>query len=279
MPSRRRRGENGLMDAEELAGRLAAHPDWLYEIELGDGVSTPVSNRTMVNRQRERGRYFFDALLALCGGSLEGRRVLDLGCGCGYWALRAIESGAEFVLGVDAQQDAIERARLVFEARGVDPARWRLECANAVDWGEGAYGVVLCLGLLSHVARPLDLLAAIARADPDLVVIDTEVSRSRLPVLELARPYGSGDSVEHPFVLVPSPAAVGEMAGSFGLRTLALAPRIADFSGMGDYRRKRRLAFICSRGALPPNELPVEPSRRVLPWWLRDPAALREALL
>ena len=267
------------MDGDELSRRLAAHPDWLYEIELGGGRRTPVSNRRMVNRQRERGRYFFDALLSLSGGSLAGRRVLDLGCGSGYWALRAIEAGAELVVGIDAQRDAVERSQLVFEAREVDPARYRFEIANAVDWDGGSFDVVLCLGLLSHVARPLDLMAAIARAEPRLVVIDTEVSRERLPVLELARPYGSGDSVEHPFLLVPSPAAVSEMAAHFGLSTLALAPRIEDFSGMGDYRRKRRLAFICSRGELPANELRAEPARRRLPWWLRDPGALREALL
>ncbi len=266
------------MDDAELQRRLAAYPDWLYEIELRPGLVTPVSNRTMVDRQRERRRYFFAALLDLAGGSLAGRRVLDLGCGCGYWALEAIEAGAEFVLGVDAQEAAVEQARLVFEARGVAAERCRFERANAVEHAEPGYQVVLCLGLLSHVARPLDLFAAIARAEPELVVIDTEVSRERLPVFELARPYGSGDSVEHPFVLVPSPAAVTELARHFGYSTLALAPRVESWSGMGDYRRRRRLAFICSRGALPANDLQVEP-RRLLPWWVRDPGALREALL
>ncbi len=267
------------MDDAELERRLAAYPDWLYEIELRPGVVTPVANRTMVNRQRERERYFFAALLALTGGSLAGRRVLDLGCGSGYWALKAADAGAEFVLGVDARERAVEQAQLVFEARGVEPARYRFEQANATEHVESGYAVVLCLGLLSHVARPLDLLAAIARAQPELVVIDTEVSRQRLPVFELARPYGTEDSVEHPFVLVPSPAAVAELAGHFGYSTLALAPRVEGWSGMGDYRRRRRLAFICSRGELPGNDLAVEPARHRLPWWVRDPGALREALL
>jgi SAM-dependent methyltransferase len=267
------------MDDAELERRLAAHPDWLYEIELRPGLLTPVANRTMVARQRERRRYFFAALLAVSGGSLAGRRVLDLGCGSGYWALQAIEAGADFVLGVDAQEAAIERSRLVFEARGVEPARHRFERANAVDHAEPGFDVALCLGLLNHVARPLDLFAAIARAEPELVVIDTEVSRERLPVFELARPYGSGDSVEYPFVLVPSPSAVAELARHFGYSTLALAPRVESWTGMGDYRRKRRLAFLCFRGQTPPNDLAVEPSRRLLPWWVRDPGALREALL
>jgi SAM-dependent methyltransferase len=264
---------------EQLARRVAQFPDWMYEFELGEGVRTPVSNRTLVNRQRERRRYFFDALLKLTGGSLAGRRVLDLGCGAGFWSLAAVEAGADFVLGIDAKPRYIEQAQFVFEAKGIEPARFAFEAANAVDATPGRFGIVLCLGLLSFVTRPLDLFAAIARAEPELVVIDTEVSRERLAVLELARPYRAADHVEHPFLMVPSAAAIAEMAAHFGLHCVALAPHVADWTGMGDYRRKRRLAFICSREQLPAGALDVEPARRLLPWWLRDPAALREALL
>jgi SAM-dependent methyltransferase len=264
---------------EALARRLQEFPDWLYEFDLGEGVRTPVSNRTLVNRQHERRRYFFDALLRLTGGSLAGRRVLDLGCGAGYWSLAAVEAGADFVLGIDAKPGYLEQARVVFEAKGVQARRFGFELANAVDADPGRFDVVLCLGLLSFVTRPLDLLAAIARAEPELVVIDTEVSRERLPLFELARPYRSADHVEHPFLMVPSPSALAEVAAHFGLHCVALAPEVRDWTGMGDYRRKRRLAFICSRAEIPAGTLPLEPPRRLLPWWLRDPGALREALL
>jgi SAM-dependent methyltransferase len=267
------------INSGELQRRLAAFPDWLYEIELGGGVRTPVANRVMVNRQRERRRYFFEALLSLTGGSLSGRSVLDLGCGAGYWSLAALDAGAQFVLAVDAAAAALEQTRLVLEARGIAPSRYELRQGNAVEHSGGGFAIVLCLGLLTHVARPLDLFAAMARADPELIVIDTEVSRERLPVLEMARPYGNEGSSEYPFLLVPSPAAVADMARHFGYRTLALAPRIEHHAGMGDYRRKRRLAFICHRGELPANDLVAEPQRRLVPWWLRDPGALREALL
>jgi len=272
-------GTGAPLHGEELTRRLARFPDWMYEIELGEGVRTPVSNRTLVNRQRERRRYFFDALLRLTGGSLAGRRVLDLGCGAGYWSLAAVEAGAELVLGIDAKPNYIEQARLVFEAKGVEQRRFDFEVANAVDAAPGRFDVVLCLGLLSFVTRPLDLFAAIARAEPQLVVIDTELSRERLAVLELARPYRASDHVEHPFLMVPSAAAVAEMSAHFGLHCVALAPDIADWTGMGDYRRKRRLAFICSREEIPPGVLATEPAHRLLPWWLRDPRALLEARL
>ena len=121
------------IDSAELQRRLAAFPDWLYEIDLGGGVRTPVANRTMVNRQHERRRYFFEALLSLTGGSLTGRRVLDLGCGAGYWSLAALDAGAEFVLAVDATASSIEQTRLVLEARRIAPSRYELRQGNAVS--------------------------------------------------------------------------------------------------------------------------------------------------
>ena len=38
------------------------------------------------------------------------------------WSLQALEAGADFVLGVDAEQMHVDQANLVFEAKGADPA-------------------------------------------------------------------------------------------------------------------------------------------------------------
>ena len=59
--------------------------------------------------------------------------MLDLGCNAGFWSLAAIEAGAEFVLGVDARQSYLDQAALVFEAKGIDPSRYRFERANVFE--------------------------------------------------------------------------------------------------------------------------------------------------
>ena len=266
------------MDAQELERRIAACRGWQYEFEFADGVRTPVLTQALVNRQRQRYRYFFDALLRVCGGSLSERRVLDLGCNAGFWSLAAVDAGAEFVLGVDAGERYIEQAELVFEAKGVDRARYRFERADVLqDELQGHFDVVLCLGLLDHVARPFELFERMARTGAELLVIDTEVSRARLSVFELARLYNADDAVEYPLVLVPSRSAVLELAAQFGFDALALAPAITDYTGMSDYRRERRLAFICSRETPLAGVTPA-PEKARLPWWVRDPRALFSAL-
>ena len=63
------------MEARELQDKISAFPRWHYRFEFAEGVVTRPSDPGMPNRHEQRRRYIFDALLALTGGSLRGRRV------------------------------------------------------------------------------------------------------------------------------------------------------------------------------------------------------------
>jgi SAM-dependent methyltransferase len=258
------------MDARELRDRIAAFPRWHYKFEFQDGISTPMPDRGMVNRHEQRRRYFFAALLGLTGGSLRGRRVLDLGCNAGFWSLQAVEAEADFVLGVDSVETYIEQANLVFEAKQIDPAGYRFERGNIFEHDlTEQFDVVLCLGLMDHVARPLELFEVMTRAGAELIVIDTEISRSRQSLFEVSSLYDRQSVVDYQLVLIPSREAVADLAGQFAFRTVALEQNITDYTGMKDYRRHRRLAFICSKRE-PLDSLSSEKGPPLLPWWLSE---------
>ena len=57
----------------------------LVAVMYSPGIRTPIADWQRVNRQEQRRRYFLEPLLGLTGGSLQGRRVLDLGCSAGFW--------------------------------------------------------------------------------------------------------------------------------------------------------------------------------------------------
>ncbi len=262
------------MDADELRQRIAAFPRWSYRFEFEAGVSTPVHDRGMVARQQQRHAYFFTRLLTLTGGGLHGMRVLDLGCNAGLWALAAVDAGADFVHGVDLRQEYIDQAKLVFEARRIAPERYHFQCGDIFTSALGRdFDLVLCLGVLGHTDRPVELFELIAASGARLVVLDTNVSRARSSLFETTRLYDSRDVVGDGLVLVPSRQAVADLAGRHDFDTVALAPNWTDTLGMSDYRRERRCAFICSRGE-DLRALPVERRPRIVPWWVRDPSAL-----
>jgi tRNA (mo5U34)-methyltransferase len=236
------------VEPHELQERIAEFPRWHYRFEFPGGVATPVLDQGKINRHEQRRRYFFDALLQVTGGSLHGRRVLDLGCNAGLWSLNALEAGADFVLGVDIHQTHIDQANLVFAAKGIDESRYRFEQGDVFehDFG-GRFDVVLCLGLMEHIARPVEIFERMAATGAELLVIDTALSGARSSCFEvshLEEPDAHGE-----LVLVPTHDAVIELAARSGYSAVALARNITDYTGMEDYRRLRRLAFICSRSA------------------------------
>jgi hypothetical protein len=67
--------------------------------------------------------------------------------------------------------------------------------------------------------------------------------------------------VERELVLIPSRQAVIELAASFGFEAVPLAYNMSDYTGLEDYQRSRRLAFVCSRDR-PLAGLPRAPESR-----------------
>jgi SAM-dependent methyltransferase len=256
------------MERAEIQERVAQFPRWHYEFDL-DGVRTPIFYDNFRNRHDQRKAHFFDPLVQLCGGTLEGKRVLDLGSNAGYWALCAIESGCEFVLGVDARPMHVEQANFVFEVKRVPPERYRFIVANVFEAdlrAEKPFDVVLCLGLLYHVAKPVSLLELIAASNSDVLVIDTEVSRLPGSGFELARESTdrAPSAADRELVMLPTKQAVLDLASEFGYAAAVLKPRFTSYRGCWDYRIGARRAFICTKST-PLDALPAtrEVDRRV----------------
>jgi tRNA (mo5U34)-methyltransferase len=260
-----------LSDTEALRKRVESFSRWHYEFDLGGGVVTPIASVGHRNRHKQRKEYFLTPLVKLCGGTLAGKRVLDLGCNAGYWSLAAIEAGADFVLGIDGRQMHIDQANLVFEAKGVDPGRFRFQLADIyeLDLDGEQFDIVLCLGLLYHVSRPFELMERISRWNTDLVVIDTTLDTKvrgayfRVIQQDLDDPRAS---LDRPVALHPTWQAVRRLAEQYGYRCAALRPRFTDWHGANRYREGSRRAFLCSKhtdlSGLDPEEVEERPPPR-----------------
>jgi tRNA (mo5U34)-methyltransferase len=247
------------MLAAELEARIAAFGSWNQEFKFDNGVTTPVHGRTEIrfSRQEQRRRYFFDALLHVTGGSLRGHRVLDIGSSAGFWSLQASEAEADFVLGVDGRQLHAEQARLVFEATGVDPARYRFDQGNIFEHRfTERFDVVLCLGFLYHVSKPVELMELVSSLGAEILVIDTNVFPAPSSFFRVRRENveASWHAVDYELVMVPTRQAVIDLCGQFGFKTVPLAvpawgKTATEKEAMIDYREQRRLAFIAAKSA------------------------------
>jgi malonyl-CoA O-methyltransferase len=97
-------------------------------------------------------------------GPVEGRRVLDLGCGTGRHTLALVEAGAAEVVALDLTPEMMALARAKLEVRNGAPVRWvRHALPDPLPFRDATFDLAV-LGLVAeHVAGLGRALAEVAR--------------------------------------------------------------------------------------------------------------------
>jgi SAM-dependent methyltransferase len=237
-----------VIDDREIARKIAGFPVWHYDFDLRGHRTNPAK----ADWGRQRFEYFMEPVIRHFGGSLEGKRVLDLGCNAGYFSHRAIEAGCDFVLGIDGRQMHVDQANLVAEVNEVDPRRYEFACANILDFdyqAVGPFDLVLCVGVLYHINKPISLFEAIAAVNTDMLVIETALSTARGSWLELGHENLAGllNAVDSELVMVPTAKAVMSMAELFGYQARLLSLPTRDEPLWGKHRHGLVQAFVCAK--------------------------------
>ena len=173
----------------------------------------------------QRRRYFFEALLSLTGGSLRGRADPRPGLQRRLLVVAARRGGRRL-------RARRRRARVLPRAGASSCSRRRGSSAAATASRQATCSSSQLAEQLRRRAVPgpagprAPPVRAVRADGPqsarELLVIDTEVSRARASLFELARLYNAADALEGPLVLVPSRQAVFELASALGFRTVAL---------------------------------------------------------
>jgi SAM-dependent methyltransferase len=153
---------------------------------------------------------------------IAGRRVLEVGAGVGHLTSFFVERGCQVVATEARHENFAELKRRLpsVDARIADVEE---------DLGRlGRFAVVFCYGLLYHLESPLRALRNIAAVCDRLLLLETMVCDSRLPVLRLEDETLSVNQALAGLAHRPSPAWVALAANRAGFEHVYLADPAPD---------------------------------------------------
>jgi tRNA (mo5U34)-methyltransferase len=136
-----------------LQERVDGEPYWFHRMPLVDGVVTPGWSDVV----HDKLPYFG------LPPDMRGLRVLDVGSAEGFFSFEAERRGAAEVVSVDYDPECAKRFGICAEALGSRIATPQVMSVYELDPHQlGTFDVVMCFGLLYHVAHPLLALEKIA---------------------------------------------------------------------------------------------------------------------
>lgn len=156
--------------------------EWFHNLDL-HGVQT-APNHFLGDYPAVKWRAFADAIPE----DLSGRKVLDVGCNAGFYAIEMKRRGAERVVGIDSDDGYLAQARFAAETLGVSIELHNLSVYDVGSLGE-RFDLVLFMGVLYHLRHPLLALDLLHEHVVDDVLVFQSMLRGSAEVRQLEDDY------------------------------------------------------------------------------------------
>lgn len=89
---------------------------------------------------------------------LNGRKIIDIGCGAGQYAIALAKNGAEYVYGIDFAEGMIELAKKNAERSNVGN-RCRFDLADFMSSSiQGKFDYAILMGFMDYVKEPIRVI-------------------------------------------------------------------------------------------------------------------------
>ena len=240
------------MSDEDIRKAFATFDLWHYAYQFEGDLSfsashnQPGEDADRPERPLQRFRHFMPYLLDAAGGSLKGKRILDIACNSGFWSIQCALLGAE-VVGFDGREELVAQANLIKSIVGLDNVNFQ-----QMDFWDmtpeklgGKFDFVLNLGILYHLPSPIEVLELTKSMANELVLIDTGISDSSDSIIKLIweEPFDIRQATSAGVVAFPSKSGIDLILKHIGMKEWFEIPmRTKDMPAV--YLKDRRASWL-----------------------------------
>ncbi|OGP14451.1 MAG: hypothetical protein A2054_07645 [Deltaproteobacteria bacterium GWA2_55_10] len=120
---------------------------------------------------------------------LEGKRIIDIGCGDGEYTIELLASGPAYVLGVDAAKSAVDSAAKKASKEGSRNIEFRVMDFYKLKTMRERFDIAIVRGVLHHLYDLEKAIAAISGIADEVVIIEPNGYNPVLKVIEKTSKY------------------------------------------------------------------------------------------
>ena len=187
----------------------------------------------------------FHALIENNREIIENATILDLANHDGRWSLAALKNGAKKVYGIEGKKELVEKGLENMKKYEIPEDKYNFVVGDIFEEikkiPSREIDVVFCFGIFYHVSNHMELLKEIKKLQPKYLILDTEINKSKSPVVRFRKePYYTPDSTisfEKFIAGRPSQSALNMMLGAldFKITYYNWEKNIQDWKGLEIY--------------------------------------------
>ena len=156
---------NSTEEREEILDAVKRLEPWYHSFDLADWLKIEAIHDS-------------DSVLACLDRlgfprDFSGKTVLDVGCNAGYYSFVAKARGANRVVGVELDSHYVRQAKYLSNLLALD-VEFIKDDARRVDASLGTFDIVICTGLMYHIADPTNVLSKLSAVCTDTILIESE---------------------------------------------------------------------------------------------------------
>ena len=152
------------------------------DVDAHEGYVYTTNDRLSSSLARQR---WVDTVLGMT--EMKGRRLLDLGCGDGYFTRHYYDTqGPASVVGIDPSSNAIKSA---VAKRGEREIEFNVGDGHSIPFDDKSFDLVLIQAVLHHDDDPAHVVLEACRLAHEVVILEPNGYNPALKVIERVSPY------------------------------------------------------------------------------------------